>query len=67
MSDYQTGAIGLLGFWTSIAFIVIGFLGHWAFIAMLFPISDYRIYVVYISNLCRYLYSDVILYYGFSV
>ena len=40
-SDYRTGAIGLLGFYRFIAFIVIGPPGLWTFIAYVIPISDF--------------------------
>ena len=46
MSDYRTGAIGLLGFYRYYRFIVIGLLGLCAFIVYVIHISDFRIYVV---------------------
>ena len=56
-SDFRTGAIGLLGFYRFIAFIVIGPLGLWAFIVYVISYFGLSVYVV--------LYvSDFILYYG---
>jgi len=39
---FRTGAIGLLGFYRFIDFIVIGPLGLWTFIVMVFRILDSR-------------------------
>ena len=56
-SDYRTGAIGLLGFYRFIAFIVIGPLGLWTFIVYGISYFGFSVYVVpYVS--------DFILYYG---
>ena len=54
---FRTGAIGLLGFYRFIAFIVIGPLGLWTFIVYDISYFGFSVYVVpYVS--------DFILYYG---